>query len=314
MVPPTFFAFNVEAAETNKFAKNILHASPHASPLAEFNNMVRTLQDEGVKVHVVQAPEGACDAVFPNNWFSTHKVGSSSVVLVYPMLNETRRLEKANLENLVSLCSNILFGDNKKCNEHDRIDVRFEDESALWEDQNRALEGTGSLVFDRKNNVAYLSKSPRSDPGIAAEMLLCGSPEDKIAQELVVFTSRDASGQEIYHTNVLMSVGTEFAVVCSEAIVDEEERRVVLNKLTKHGKDVIEISFEQMANMCGNILELCGAHNDPLVVMSSTAASSFSEDQLVKLNKYGKVLSFDIPIIECVGGGSVRCMIAELFL
>ncbi|MDI6687186.1 MAG: arginine deiminase-related protein [Desulfobacterales bacterium] len=172
--------------------------------------------------------------------------------------------------------------------------------------QNKALEGTGSMVLDRIHKVAFASLSPRTNRVVLEDFC------NKLGYRSVVFHSYDKE-KLIYHSNVMMSIGTDYAVICTEAIKDETEKKTVLNELKKLGKRIIEISPEQMNHMCGNILELHAVNGEKKIIMSTSAYNHFSIEQKKKLEKSGDILSFDVHTIENIGGGGVRCMVAEIF-
>jgi len=298
MVSPDDFQYNVETAKTNVFQRQIEKPEDAARlAMEQFNNMVEILEAEGVTViHLhsrrdIETP----DAVFPNNWFSTHTTADDkNILVIYPMLTPNRRAE-IRVELL-----------KEKLEEHN-ISIDGITDLTHYAKNNNALEGTGSLVLDRVHHVAFVSLSPRTDKEVVNDF--CG----QLDYQAVFFHSYDQEGTLIYHTNVMMSIGIEFAVICADSITDEKKREEVLAELKKLGKKVIEINLTQMENMCANILELRSKNNDKLIVMSSRAYEHFTLAQKTELEKFGKLVPVDIHTIETIGGGSARCMIAEVF-
>lgn len=273
MVRPTAFEFHSEAAATNAFMRE----APVDAVLSEFDGAVASLLAAGVTVEVLDSPPGCPDAVFPNNWFSTHEDGR---MVVYPMMLEARRSER-------SLLTAEVFAD-------------FDDVWDLtgYETRGQYLEGTGSLVLDRDARVAFACLSPRTDRELAERWA------DRMGYRLVIFEAFDAGGMAVYHTNVVMAVGSTWAVICDEACADAA---LVIRELRDFGKSVVTITLPQMSSFCGNILEF-----DSGVAMSRTAYDAFRADQLEVILADRPAIVADIPTIETVGGGSLRCMIAEM--
>ena len=295
MVSPDKFGFNPETAGTNPFQ----HKSPlspsklRSLAVLEFKRMVEKLESEKIRVLVLGSRFDVVtpDAVFPNNWFSHHKDGR---LVLYPMLAENRRKER-QLNNLKSLLNDA--GIN-----HLKIVDLSKDEK-----QKQILEGTGSLVLDRENQVAFAMESPRTSE----------QEFDKWCREMkyegVFFHAFDRNLKPIYHTNVIMSIGDKFAVVCFDAIADEKEIFKIKSKLKKLKKQIIPITVDQMDNFCGNILQLKSRAGSRKILMSDMSFKSFTPRQKTQLRKYGKIITVNIPTIETVGGGSARCMITEIF-
>lgn len=296
MVRPDYFRYNAETAVTNAFQRDSTDQGIRKKALAEFNGAVQSLKDRGVEVLLLSSPPFITpDAVFPNNWFSIHKEGSSKRFMVlYPMLTPNRREERQ-----VEALSNALAKQGVVVNEI----LDFTE----YEKEDRALEGTGSMVLDRTNGVAYAALSPRTDEGILEQFC------HQVGYKPVSFYSQDRYGNLIYHTNVMMSLGNAFCVVCLESIKDRDEKARFLGALLDSKKEVIEISHEQVEAMCGNILQLQNTEGEYVIVMSKSAEASFTKEQLIKLRKYGEILPLEISTIEAVGGGSARCMLAEVF-
>lgn len=295
MIRPCCFGYNVDAARSNTFMHEEDKESSKINAMAqiEFDNVVAKLRAEGVEVFVFQDTVNPYtpDSIFPNNWFDTDRDG---MVILYPMCPENRRLERDKnfLENL----SDYGFVINKY------VDL------TPYEKQGKFLEGTGSLVFDSINKVAYACLSQRTHPDLLPEF------EHLTGYTTVKFYAYDKDGKPIYHTNVVMSVGDEFAVVCGEAIHNAEERKRVFDSLKNTGRMVTTITLEQMGNFCGNILQIRNLRGEPLIIMSQSAYEGFTQDQKISLSGSGKLIHVSIPTIEYYGGGSVRCMLAEIFL
>ena len=296
MIRPVRFGFNEETADTNAF-QDQEHAAQtrdvaQTDALREFDEMVRQLRAAGVDVIVVEdTPEPYTpDSIFPNNWVSFHNNGT---VILYPMQAENRRLERRR---------DIL----------DQLEERFYinrlvDLSA-FEKEGIFLEGTGSMVLDRKFKVAYACLSPRTSEEALDAFAL------QMNYEIVKFNAVDASGKAIYHTNVLMCIGDLFAVVCLAAIPDPDERLMVRSTLEMSGRQIIEITLDQMTHFAGNMLEVKTKRGGKLIVMSTQAYESLTPRQLDALDDYATILHFDLPMIEGNGGGSARCMMAEVHL
>ena len=298
MVSPDHFGFNAETAESNPFQSN---DSPEndtrKQALKESSKMVADLNSAGVNTIVLPSRKDVStpDAVFPNNWFSTHKMTDGRHILVlYPMLAPNRRAERQ-----VELLKNSLKSNGVEITE--TVDL------SKWEDKGKYLEGTGSLVLDRVNGIAFAVLSPRTAPEVLSDF------EDKLGYKSVRFHSVDKNNQAVYHTNVVMSVAAEFAVVCLESIKDLSERDTLTKTLNELGKEIVPISLEQMYNMCGNVIELNTNKGSKLLLMSQTAFNNFSPEQKAVFSKYCDILPVKIDTIEKVGGGSARCMVGEVF-
>jgi len=297
MVSPDDFGFNAETAGSNLFQNRPdASSSPQKQALKEFDAMVTTLRDAGIRVIRLPSRMDARtpDAVFPNNWFSLHALSTGKRILVgYPMLAPNRRAERRldQLERQLAADGLVV---------HRVIDL------SSFEQQGKFLEGTGSMVLDRANRITYAALSPRTEPSVLQDFA------HKLQYRPVSFHSFDRGGTPVYHTNVMMSVGKHFAVICAESIRDLQERDRVVRELQRTSKEVITINLEQMGKMCGNILEL-RAPQGPLIVMSQTAYDHFTPEQRKKLQRYGKLLPVQIPTIEAIGGGSARCMLGEVF-
>ncbi len=297
MVSPDTFQFNIETAKTNGFQQDISVQNVRDQALQEFNDMLEVLSEHDIKTIVLASRENVVtpDAVFPNNWFSTHKLRSGKRNLIlYPMLHHNRRIERQ---------SEIL------CERLSAQDIAIDQIIDLteYEKSDLALEGTGSILFDRVNEIAYAAISPRAQQTVLEK--LCGS----LDYSLITFHSYDKNDALIYHANVVMSIGVNFAVVCLESIRDVAERASVLASLQKTHKDIIDITLEQVYGMAGNILEVKSASGTPKVVMSTTAFQAYATKQLQQLESHAEIVVVAIDTIEKLGGGSARCMMAEVF-
>lgn len=297
MIRPVAFAGNPQTRPSNAFQQpdaGQSGAASQAAALREFDGLVRALEQAGVTVHVFEdTPEPHTpDSIFPNNWVSFHADGT---VVLYPMLAENRRLERRT-ELIEALSTERGFHVSRL------IDL------TRHEHGGRYLEGTGSLVLDRIHRVAYACISPRTDLDVLGDFA------QQLDYDIVAFEARDANGAAIYHTNVLMSVGERFAVVCLSAI-REDEREGVLNQLRGTGRTVIDLSMDQMNAFAGNILELGSSRGGSVVAVSEQARDALTAEQRAVLeSSAGPIVAAAIPTIEKLGGGSVRCMLAELHL
>jgi hypothetical protein len=292
MVRPARFGFHAEAAQSNVFARPAADADLIQDPDREFDSVVTVLEDSGVEVLILDdtphPPKP--DAVFANNWVSFHSDGT---MVLYPMATEARRSER-NPEALQSLLAARGF------EVREVVDLSFHERNGHF------LEGTGSLVLDRVRRRSYANLSPRTDSMVIADF------DDRLGYSTLVFDARDRSGKPIYHTNVAMSLGTRFAVICLEAVAPEF-REVLIGEIEATERTIIEVDYDQMRQFACNLIELDGGKG-PVIALSSVARRSFRPDQLRLLERFGAVAEADIPTIETVGGGSVRCMIADIHL
>ena len=292
LVRPAAFGFNAEAAQSNVFAHKAREAGVEKKAQAEFDRLATQLSDAGVEALVLDdsAEPAKPDAVFPNNWVSFHADGTMAL---YPMATEPRRLER-RVEEVRALVENAGFRVSQV------IDL------SLHEEQRQFLEGTGSLVLDRPRRRSYASLGPRTSAKAIADF------DRQLGYSTFAFHARDPGGRPIYHTNVLLSLGTRFAVLCLEAVAPEKRASLVA-EIEESGRKIVELSFAQLRRFGCNLLELMGKRG-PLIAMSERARSNLRPDQLRALEGFGELLAVDIPTIEAVGGGSVRCMIAEVHL
>ena len=300
MIKPTGFGFNAQTAKNNhfQFSDNSLDKNKIvAKAIQEFDSFVEILRQKNINVIVVDDLYymSTPDAVFPNNWFSTHKDGT---VCLYPMYAPNRRKERN--DGVFKLLAN----------QYDFEISNIEDFTAN-ENENAFLEGTGSMVIDRINKIVYASISERTNADLL--LVVC----EKLNYELVSFKSYHTASENsslIYHTNVMMCVATSFAVVCLESILDRGERQLLVDQLNKTNKTIIEISFAQMFSFAGNMLEVKGKDDEVYLVMSSSAFKSLSDSQKLAIEKHAEIIHSSLHTIEKYGGGSARCMMAELFL
>lgn len=291
MVRPRHFGYNPETADSNAFQKNVSIDDAAEIALEEFNQMVESLRTNGVEVLVFNDPDDplCTDAVFPNNWFA---ILPSGTVVLFPMMVASRRRE-VNLDMIDEL--------RKKYGLGNLLDYTVRAEQDVF------LEGTGSIIFDHDERLAYACVSPRTNLSLLSE--LCR----EIDYRPVSFEATDSKGQQIYHTNVLMSVGEKRVIICLDAIESTIERSMLQEQISKSGKEIMDISFGQLAAFAGNALQV-KAHDGSRWVLSRTAWDSLSNQQRQTLESDGGVCIVDIPVIEQLGGGSARCMMAGLYL
>ena len=298
MIRPISFRMNEQTAVNNYFQENldIQNAEINAKAQEEFDAFVDKLRAVGVNVIVEQDDIllDTPDSIFPNNWMSFHENGN---VGLYPMFAENRRKERRDevfmrLEKEGFKINNI-------------VDYTAAEEEGVF------LEGTGSLLLDRVNDKAYCALSPRADEDLFIEFC------EDFEYTPVVFTANqtvDGKRMAIYHTNVMMCLGETFAVICLDTIDDKKERKNVINNLKEDGKEIIKITESQMANFAGNMLQVKGKDDKLYLVMSQAAHNSLSQAQIISLEKHCEILSSSLETIETCGGGSARCMMAEVFL
>jgi hypothetical protein len=294
MVRPANFGYNIQTAGNNAFQTDdgsLTSAAISAKAQEEFDEFVAKLRDAGVTVIVIEDSVFPLkhDAVFPNNWFSTHQDGT---LITYPMYAPMRRLERR--EDVVRELIEE-FGYDKRI----RLEKR--------ENVERFLEGTGSLILDRDHKIVYACRSIRTDEGLLDEFALW------MGYEKIIFESYDKNGLPIYHTNVMMALGTSFCVICLETITDAVQRREVTDKLSLTGKVIIAITRQQMNAFAGNMLQVKGKDEQTYLVMSSQAYSSLTKEQIAQLKLHTSLLHSSLTTIETYGGGSARCMMAEIF-
>ena len=292
MVKPVCFGFNEQTAENNAFQKEGFGKGAQEKALAEFNEFVNLLKSNGINVVVAEdtLEPKTPDSIFPNNWFSTHQDG---ILVLYPMFAENRRAERKQV---------FLDSIKKNFNYKNIVDL------TNWEKEKKFLEGTGSMVLDRVSKIAYACKSPRTNEEVFNDFC------KKLGFTPLLFSAVDKNDKMIYHTNVLMNIGINFAVVCTDSIKDKDECNKVKNSLEKSGKKIVEISFDQMEHFAGNMLEVKNKEGKRFLIMSQTAYDCLTNDQKNYLEKECSILHPKIECIEVNGGGSARCMMAEFFL
>ena len=332
MIRPVRFSYNSQTAVNNAFQESgIPEELSQRQALKEFDAYVEMLRNEGIEVMVVEdtATPHTPDSIFPNNWLSLHSaeeladVGStltgsaalgtaapstanpgsaapcSRVAVLYPMFAENRRAERR--QDIIEALTGAVA---PSCASAALLDLTY------YEKRNLFLEGTGSLILDRNEHLAYACQSPRTCEEVLEEW------SSKMGYDYFLFHAEDMNGNPIYHTNVMMSVGEQLAVVCLDAITDIEERMSLIELLEESDKEIVEISLEQMNEFAGNMLQLHTVKEGELkyiMVMSARAKDSLDQDQIEAIEKYCKIVAPDLEFIERNGGGSARCMLAEIF-
>lgn len=296
MIRPAGFESNPLTAASNRFQTR--SAAPpeeqHALALREFDALVAALRDAGVEVIVIDDTREphTPDAIFPNNWISTHADGR---VVLYPMEAENRRTERRRdvVDHLTDTCGRQVS---------EIVDL------SGHEAEGRYLEGTGSMVLDRVNRVAYACISTRThlDP--------LGDFAQRMDYEVVAFDAEDSNGAAIYHTNVMMSIGDRLAIICAEAIPRSEQRAAVLARLRETGHAIVQLSYAQLHAFAGNMLQLRNAEGERVLAMSQQAYDSLTKEQIDVLADDARIVTAAIDTIESSAGGSVRCMLAEVHL
>jgi hypothetical protein len=292
MIRPVKFGYNAQTAVNNSFQVASTDTTVQQKALAEFDSFVSKLQANGIDVTVVQdtAAPHTPDSVFPNNWISFHEEGT---IFLYPMFAINRRQERKQ---------QVLDIVNKKFIINTTIDLTANENEAIY------LEGTGSMVLDRANKIAYACLSPRTDEKLLQQFC---TQQNYTA---VSFIANDANGDAIYHTNVMMCVANTFVVICLESISNEDEKNMLIQTIENTGKQIVTITLQQMNQFAGNMLQVVNNKQQPFLVMSTQAYQSLSATQIDTLQKYNPIIHSNIKTIETNGGGSARCMMAEVFL
>lgn len=296
MIRPVQFGFNKETAESNEFQQESFaegtRETAAQTAVEEFELMIDQLKKAGLELHIFDdnAEVNRPDAVFSNNWVSFHQSGK---VVLYPMMAKNRRAERR---------PDIIERLSEDFKIEEIIDLTY------FEKEGKFLEGTGSMVFDRRYKIAYACLSPRTHPEVLDAFA------DALGYEIVSFSASDESGKPVYHTNVLMCVGDIFAVICLEAIKNPDERQMVRAALEETNKYIIEISLEQVRHFAGNMLFVRNNHANKFLIMSTQAYESLSKQQRQILSEYAVVLHTELGVIEGNGGGSARCMMTEIHL
>ncbi|MBX3241612.1 MAG: amidinotransferase [Chitinophagaceae bacterium] len=290
MIRPNNFGYNPQTAVNNAFQKEAPGINAQEAALREFDGLVSVLQKAGVEVMVFpDTPKPYTpDSIFPNNWISFHP---QHTICLYPMFAPNRRLERKP-ELIQTL--------------RERLHTGKEIDFAHYEAAGLYLEGTGSMVLDRDHKIAYACLSPRTDEKVLEDFC------QQMGYTPMIFRAFDSGGQPIYHTNVMMCVADKYVVICLESI-PEEERKKVTEKIMRSGKEIIPISWTQVEKFAGNMLQAQNSDGEKLLVMSTQAFQSLSEEQISRLGIYNKLIHSPLWTIEANGGGSARCMIAEIF-
>ena len=292
MIRPSHFDFNKETAVNNSFQINTGDHLVPEKALNEFDQFVIKLRSYDIDVTVVQdtADPYTPDSIFPNNWISFH---SEDTICLYPMFAENRRKERKQ---------SVLDQISSKFDLTNTIDFTEQEERA------RFLEGTGSMVLDREYKIAYACLSVRTDENILQQFC------DEMGYTPLVFEAVDAEEYPIYHTNVMMCVADQFVVICLDSIHNQDEKDILIKTLLRTGKVIIQISIDQMNHFAGNMLQLENNSGSKYLVMSTQAFQSLTEEQIKQIKVFNEIIHSDISTIEKNGGGSARCMIAEIFL
>lgn len=296
MIEPIAFGYNAQTAENNYFQIEQKDTDIQEKALEEFNNFAEKLRSKGINVITIKdtMDPHTPDSIFPNNWVSFHRDGK---VVLYPMFAPNRRVERR--PDILEVLKNKGF------------EISGTDDLSHFEDENKFLEGTGSMIFDHDNKIAYGSVSLRLDEELFRKF--CA----KYGFLPVVFHSyQNAGGQRlpIYHTNVMMCVADQFVVICLDCIDNELEREKVQEVIKSSGKEIIEISEDQLQQFAGNMLQVQNTEGKKFLVMSQTAYRSLKPEQIQNIEKYCEIIYSDLNTIETNGGGSARCMLAEVFL
>ncbi len=295
MVRPANFGFNQDTADNNSFQtndKSLTKAKIKAAAIKEFDRFVQQLEAAGIKVLVEQERTDAVstDSVFPNNWFSCHQEG---LLVTYPMFSQARRTERHS--KVVESLNN-------------QFQIKTHIKLEKWEKADQFLEGTGSMILDRHHKIVYACRSVRTNEELLDQFCYF------MCYEKMLFDAVDDQNIPIYHTNVMMALGTTFAVICLDSIKNPKQRAAIIASFAKTNKDIIDISLAQMGNFAGNMLQVKNKTGEHYLVMSSRAHASLTTEQIVQIEKHTQILHSDLKVIETYGGGSARCMMAEVFL
>ncbi|MFY7741383.1 MAG: citrulline utilization hydrolase CtlX [Flavobacterium sp.] len=299
MIRPVAFRMNEQTAVNNYYQKVLENTTPstvNAKAQNEFDAFVEKLRKVGVNVIVVEdtLDPDTPDSIFPNNWISFHENGD---VTLYPMFAENRRAERR--EDILDILEDKGFAINEI------MDYTSAEEDGFF------LEGTGSIVLDRDNGKAYCALSPRADEELFIEFC-----EDFDLAPVIFEAYQTVNGERkhMYHTNVMMCIAETFAVICADCIDDKQERKMVLDNLKADGKDIILVTEDQVNNFAGNMLQVKGKDDKRYLVMSNSAYQSLTKAQIHKIEEHCEILHANLDTIEACGGGSARCMMAEIFL
>lgn len=292
MIRPVSFGYNAETAVNNAFQRAGAETNINELALKEFDNFVELLKSNGIDVIVVNDTPmpHTPDSVFPNNWASFHDDGT---VVIYPMYATNRRTErkKGVLKKLAA-----------------RFVVRFTYDLTGYEKDEMFLEGTGSMILDRQNKIAYACLSPRTHASVLDDFC------NQMGYTSILFSAKDQNGQDIYHTNVMMCLADSYVVICLDSLIHDHEKAEVLQKFSDTGKELIPISIKQMKQFAGNMLQIENNKGRKFIVMSTQAYQSLTKEQIGQLESHNQILHAPLFTIEQNGGGSARCMMAEVFL
>jgi hypothetical protein len=292
MIRPVNFGYNAETAVNNAFQVKGEDSDVQNKAVEEFDSFANVLLQNGVDVTVVEdtIEPHTPDSIFPNNWISFHNDG---MVLLYPMYATNRRKERKQhvLEKIA-----------------ERFSIAKMIDLSQYEKENTFLEGTGSMVLDRDNKIAYACLSPRTNEKVVADFC------EQTGYSSVLFHAVDGNNQAIYHTNVMMCVADKYVVICFDSIHDDEEKIKIINAILHTGKEIIDISLDQVNHFAGNMLQIENNKGEKLVVMSTQAYESLTDEQKKKLTAFNKIIHSSLTTIETNGGGSARCMMAEVHL
>jgi len=299
MIRPVSFRMNEQTAVNNYYQKVLESLTPETvqfKALQEFDDFVEKLRAVGVNMIVINDTNNTDtpDSIFPNNWISFHENGD---VALYPMFAENRRLERR--EDIMGILEDLGYQINNV------VDYTSAEEEKVY------LEGTGSLLLDRENGKAYCALSPRADEDLLIEF--CEDFEFTPVSFVSYQTVNDKR-LPIYHTNVIMCLGEKFSVICLDSIDDKKERKNVIKHLKEDHKEIISISEQQVNSFAGNMLQVLGSNDERYIVMSNSAYESLTNQQIKQIEKHGKILYSSLDTVEACGGGSARCMMAEVFL
>jgi hypothetical protein len=292
MIRPVSFSFNAQTAVNNTFQTKNNAGDAQQKALDEFDQFVSLLRKNGVDVIVIDdtTEPHTPDSIFPNNWISFHQDGT---LLLYPMYAENRRAERK---------SHVLEKISSQFRIERKIDLSNYEKDGLF------LEGTGSMVLDRDNRIAYACLSPRTNEKVLNDFCR------QMNYTAVLFNAIDESGKPIYHTNVMMCVADQYVVICPDSIRNNEQRSGTEKVILESGKQIIPISYPQMNHFAGNMLQVENADGEKLLIMSSQAFESLRSDQVLQLTGFNRIIHSSLTTIETNGGGSARCMMAEVHL
>lgn len=292
MIQPVHFSFNAETAVNNSFQNKSDQSNVQSKAREEFEQFIAVLRAHDINVTVVEDTPNphTPDSIFPNNWISFHDDGG---ICLYPMFAINRRLErKPSVLNAIQ----------------EKFIINHTNDFTAYEKEELFLEGTGSMVLDRENKIAYACLSPRTNQQVLDEFC------KKMHYKGVSFVAVDEAGAPIYHTNVMMCVADDYVVICLDSIKDQNQQELVKQSIINSGKIIIEISFNQMNHFAGNMLQVHNTKGEKYLVMSSQAYNALRSEQISTIQSFNKIIHSDITTIETNGGGSARCMMAEIFL